>query len=93
MSKLVILIFVYVLIGCFFLISFGLSNDYFSEMTQQEKECLAGLYLSYIGCAYICQEGETEEMFDKCLTICENIMYENYLRCVNCCDENINNQK
>jgi hypothetical protein len=92
MSKLVSLVFC-VLVGWVFLVSFGLGSGYFSEMTQQEKECLVGLYLGYIGCAYMCQGEETEEMLDKCLTVCETIMYENYLRCLNCCDKNMNNQK
>jgi hypothetical protein len=44
MKKLVSLAFVCMLVGWFFLVNLSLSNDYFPEMTQQEKECLAGLY-------------------------------------------------
>jgi hypothetical protein len=46
MKKLVSLVFVCMLVEWVFLVNFGLGSGYFSEMTQQEKECLAGLYLS-----------------------------------------------
>jgi hypothetical protein len=82
MKKLVSLAFVCMLIGWIFLINLSFSNDYFPGMTQQEKECLAGLYLNYIGCAYMCQGEETEEKVDKCLTGCEDMVYRNYLRCL-----------
>jgi putative Mn2+ efflux pump MntP len=93
MKKLVSLVFVCMLVGWVFLVSFSLSNDYFSEMAQQEKECLAGLYLSYIGCVYMCQGEETEEKVDRCLTGCENMVYRDYLRCLSSNVEENENQK
>ena len=90
MKKLIILILVFIL-GIFIKLSFCNEIENFNEYQENrcQKECIAGWGLSNIGCGYICRG---EKNVDECLDICEAIMYENYLRCLNCCDENVNNQ-